>query len=168
MKLKTEIIKLRKMLLSHYLRKGTIPIINFRENSGKRIFYCSAGRDRLAITPDGRIWGCFLFPDYFKGKEDTPEYSKFFFGTLDNFIENHTDIYPFIYSNYAQLSMDNFYTDNNNCFLCPEIENCFVCPINASFSGSPLKNIPNYICEIKKIQIKEKGKFRNDLQKILK
>jgi hypothetical protein len=165
-KLENEMMKLVKILVSNFKRKGNIPVVNFREESDKGIFYCAAGKDRLAITPDEEIWGCFIFPDYFKGKENSPEYQKFYFGSLDNFIENHKTIYPRILSNYAKLSMDNFSSSRLGCFLCPELENCAVCPINASFSGHPLRKIPSYLCKIQKIKIKEKEKFRKQIQKI--
>ncbi len=166
LKLEDEMKKLRKILVSNHKRKGKIPVVNFREESGKGIFYCAAGKDRLAVTPDEGIWGCFLFPDYFRGKENSPEYQKFYFGQLDDFIENHKTIYPRISSNYARLSMDNFSASRLDCFLCPELENCAVCPVNASFSGNPLGEIPSYLCKIQKIKIKEKAKFRREIQKI--
>jgi len=166
LKFENEMTKLVKILVNNYKRKGNIPVSNFREESNKGIFYCAAGKDRLAITPDEEIWGCFLFPDYFKGKENSPEYQKFYFGPLDKFIENHKSIYPRILSNYARLSMDNFSTSRLECFLCPELENCAVCPINAAFSGNPLGEIPSYMCKIQKIKIKEKEKFRREIQKI--
>ena len=167
LKLENEMTKLVKILVDHYKRKRDIPVTNFREESGKGIFYCAAGKDRLAITPDEEIWGCFLFPDYFKGKENSPEYKKFYFGSLDNFIENHKSMYPRILSNYSKLYMDNFSASGQGCFLCPELEDCAVCPINASFSGNPLGEIPSCLCKIQKIKIKEKEKFKREIQKIL-
>jgi len=167
-KFKKEMIKLKEILLSHYKRKGDIPVTNFREGQRKGIFYCAGGKDRLAIAPEGGIWGCHLFPDYFKGKENSPEYQKFNFGTLDNFIKNYKNIYRQISSSYAQLSMDNFYTSKMRCFLCSELENCAICPINASFSGVPLGNIPSYACEIQKIKIREKESFRKEIQNIFR
>jgi len=166
LKLENEMMKLVKILVNNFKRKGNIPVVNFREESGKGIFYCAAGKDRLAITPDEEIWGCFLFPDYFKGKENLPEYRKFYFGSLDDFVENHKSTYPRILSNYARLSMDNFSSSRLGCFLCPELEKCAVCPVNASFSGNPLGKIPSYLCKIQKIKIKEKEKFRREIQKI--
>ncbi len=165
-KLENDMTKLVKILVINYKRKRNIPVVNFREDSGKGIFYCAAGKDRLAITPDEEIWGCFLFPDYFYGKENSPEYKKFYFGSLDNFVENHKSIYPRILANYAKLSMDNFSTPRLDCFLCTELEDCTVCPINASFSGNPLGEIPSYMCKIQKIKIKEKEKLRREIQKI--
>jgi len=168
LKLENEMLKLRKILLSHYKIKGNIPVINFREGQKKGIFYCAAGKDRLAITPKGEIWGCFLFPDYFKGKKKSPEYQKFFFGTLDHFINNHKNIYHRIYSNYSQLSMDNFSTSNMRCFLCSELENCAICPINVSLANYPLGKIPRYVCEIQKIKIRIKKEFQHTLKKSTK
>lgn len=164
MRYKKESTKLREFLLKHYKKTGQIPVINFREDPTKGIFYCSAGKDRLIITPEEKIWGCFLVPEYFNGKENSVEYKKFCFGTLDDFIENHRSQYPRVSANYAQLSMDNFSTSKMECFLCPELGNCAVCPINASFCGSPLKKIPDHACEIQKIEIREKERFRKNLE----
>ena len=69
LKLENEMQKLREITLTHCKRRGNIPVMNFREHHGKGIFYCTAGEERLAIAPEGAIWGCFLFPDYFKEKE---------------------------------------------------------------------------------------------------
>jgi hypothetical protein len=165
LKLEDEMRKLRKILVSNNKIKGKIPVVNFREDSGKGIFYCAAGKDRLTITPDEGIWGCFLFPDYFKGKENSAEYQKFYFGSLNDFVKDYKNIYPRISSNYSQLSMDNFSTSHLECFLCPELENCAVCPVNASFSGHPIGEIPSYLCKIQKIKIKEKEKFKREIQK---
>lgn len=166
LKLKIELTKLRRIVLAHYKRKGNIPIINFREKYSKGIFYCAAGKDRLAITPEGGIWGCFLFPDYFKGKENLPEYQKYYFGNLVDFTENYKIIYPRISTNYARLSMDYFYTPKMECYLCSELENCAVCPINASLSDLTLGKIPQYVCEIQKIKIREKENFTKEFQRI--
>jgi hypothetical protein len=163
-KLENEMSRLRESVVEHYYRKGNIPVIHFRERQRKGIFHCAAGKDRLAISPDGGIWGCFLFPDYFKGKENTPEYSKFFFGNLEDFIENHVYIYPRISSNYAKLRMENFRTSKTECFLCKEYKNCAVCPINAALSSASIGHIPDHICEIHKIRMREKENFRKELK----
>jgi hypothetical protein len=164
-KLRNEIKTLRKILLAHYNKKGTIPVMDFRDGPGKGIFYCAAGKDRLVVTPDEEIWGCQLFPEYLKGKENSGEFKKFFFGTLDRFIANYKNIYPRIYRNYAWLSTDNYSTTTMDCYLCPELEYCQICPINAAFTGSPLGKIPGYVCEIQRIKAKEKKEFREEKSK---
>jgi len=161
--LQEEMTELSKIVLCHYKRQGNIPVVGFRDDLGKGIFVCTAGRDRLAITSDGKIWGCYLFPDYFEGKESSPEYQKFYFGTLDSFIENHENMYPRISSHYSQLSMDNFSTPNLSCSLCSHLANCVICPVNAGLSGVSLGKIPHYACEIQKIKIQTKEKFRGEL-----
>jgi len=158
-KLESEMARLREIIIEHHKRKGNIPVVNFRDRQRKGIFHCAAGKDRLTISPDGGVWGCFLFADYFKGKENTAEYSKYFFGNLGDFIDNHEHIYPGISSNYAELKMDNFRTSKTECFLCKEYKNCAVCPINAALSGTPIGQIPDHICEIHKIMIREKKLF---------
>lgn len=160
--LESEMIKLGKFVLDHHRSAGNIPVVNFRDDSGKGIFACAAGIDRMAVTPEGKIWGCYLFPDYFEGKEDSPEYQEFYFGTLEDFIECHESIYPRISTHYAQLSMDNFSTPKMSCFLCSELKNCVICPVNAGFSGVSLGKIPHYACEIQKIKIRTKEKFRQE------
>ena len=164
-KLNDEMKKLRKDLLIHYEKYNRIPVTNFRESHKKGIFFCAAGQDRLAISPDGQVWGCFLFPDYFKGKEDSPLYQKFYFGDLEYFIQNHKEVFPRISKNYAHLRMDNFSTPNIRCLLCLELESCAVCPVNASFSGLPLGEIPSYLCEIQKIKMKNFKWFETFLGK---
>ena len=163
--LEDEITKLRGIILSHYQRNGYIPVVNFREENKKGIFYCAAGQDRLAVTPEGKIWGCYLFPDYFYGREALPEYRKYFFGGLDSFSRNHKKMYPRISKNYARLSMDNFSTPRTKCLFCSDLESCTVCPVNASFSESPLGKIPSHVCEIQKIFIRQTKAFRKDLRK---
>jgi len=163
LKLEEEMIKLKKLLLVQYKRKANIPVIDFREDLGKGFFYCAGGKDRLALTPDEEIWGCQLFPDYFKGKEKSPEHKKYYFGTLDTFIKHHKNIYPRISSNYSQLSMENCSTSNMDCFLCSELKNCQVCPVNAAIASRTLCQIPSYVCEILKIRAKEINTFRKEL-----
>jgi len=154
-----EIKETRKFALNDYKKSGDISITNFKEGLKKGIFYCAAGKDRFAIAPNGSIWGCYLFSDHFGQKEKTCEFQKYSFGRVIDFVKNHKKTYSRILSNYAELTMDNFYTDNTLCLFCSELENCAVCPVVASFSGGSLGKIPNYICEIQKIKIKEKNCF---------
>ena len=158
-----ELKKLREELLIHYKKHNTIPVTNFREAPSKGVFFCAAGQDRLALSPDDQIWGCFLFPDYFKGKENSALYQKFYFGNLEYFIRNYKEVFPRISKNYSHLSMDNFSTPAMKCLFCPELESCAVCPVNASFSGRPLGEIPSYLCQIQRIKIRNFKMFRKDI-----
>lgn len=168
LQLEKEMIKLRKLALTHHVQDGDIPFVNFQANRKKGIFYCAAGKDRLSLTPEGEIWGCYLFPDLFQRKKKSLEYQKYYFGRLNQFIKNYSQTYPRILANYAHLSMDNFSTAQRDCFSCPDLENCSVCPVNASFSGTPLAKIPDYLCQIQRIKIREIHKLKKQLQALRK
>ncbi len=163
-RLKEELTSLRGFLLSFYRREGKIPLVEFREDPKKDIFCCFAGRDRMAITPDGKLWGCCLFPDFLSDEEENEENEKYCFGNLNSFTENFEKVYTEILSNISSLRTDHFSTPDTSCILCEELEECGVCPMDTAFSGSITKRIPPWICEIKKILMKEKRFFRKELR----
>jgi sulfatase maturation enzyme AslB (radical SAM superfamily) len=152
LKFKDEISKLREIALSIKKSGGSIPIKMFSEEKEKGIFYCAAGKDRLAITTEGQVWGCYLFADYFRKKRKASEFHKYYFGTLDDLIAKGRIAYSKTISNYSWLSMDNFKTEETDCFLCPELEYCQICPISAALSGLPLGRIPSHLCKIQRIK----------------
>lgn len=162
--LKEELTSLRGFGLSYYQKMGSIPLNAFRKNSRRGIFSCFAGKDRMAMTPDGKLWGCHLFLDCFNGKEKTQEYHKYCFGNLNSFIENHESIYPKILSNYSGLRMNHFYTPDTYCNLCEELEECRVCPLDNKLAGFPIREIPPWICEANKIFRKEKRLFWQEME----
>jgi sulfatase maturation enzyme AslB (radical SAM superfamily) len=156
-----ELLKVVDLMISNYKKTGTIPVSNFRNHtSDKGLFACSAGKERMAITPEGKLWGCYLFHDFFKGKEKTNDYSKYFFGDLDYFIDHHRTLYPEMLQNYMDLRMDNFGSEESYCFLCPDIYYCDVCPVYAAYSSGVLGKIPGWICNINKIKKKIKDNFQ--------
>lgn len=160
---KEELIKLREIALGYYKRESRIPVENFTEFQEKKIYGCRAGIDRMAVTPEGEIWGCPLFPDYFKRQGKSPDSKKYCFGSLEEYRKNHNVVYPRISSNYARFSTDNFRTEKMDCFLCKKREHCSICPVNASFSGLPLGKIPQYICELQKIKIEVSEKVWREM-----
>lgn len=161
-----ELTTLKRFILPFYRRTGAIPLSSFRRNFRKGIFACVAGKNRMTLAADGRLWGCHLFPEYLKEKERTPEYHKYCFGNLDSFIEDHERIYPEVLVNYSNLRMDYFYTDDNLCKKCPELEECWACPVDAAFSSSIIGKIPGWTCKIKKTFRKEKELFWKELETI--
>lgn len=154
--LEKELRALREFLLTSYDNPENIPLVDFRSKPKKDIFCCFAGKDRMAITPDGELWGCCLFPDFFKGKEKTADYKKYCFGDLESFVENYETVYPEILSNFSTLRTDHFFTQETFCILCDDLEECGVCPLDTASSGSITKRIPTWMCKIKKIFRKEK------------
>lgn len=157
-----ELLKMVELLVANYKEKQSIPVESFRSpGTGKGLFGCSAGKDRMVVTPDGKLWGCYVFHDYFKGKEDTEDYSKYCFGDLDHFLRDRESLYPEVLSNYARLRMDNFQCEDSYCFLCGDIFSCRVCPVNAAYVTSELGKVPAWICKINRIQMR----VRDELQR---
>lgn len=163
LQLNEELALLRSFILSFFSRTGTIPLNYLKGNPSKETFHCIAGKDRMTLSPDGKLWGCQLFSNYFKGKESTREYQKYCFGDLDSFIKSHRRIYPDVLANYSDLRMDYFYTSDIYCMLCTELEECRVCPVYSAFSTSKMKEVPVWTCDIKKNFRKERELFWKEL-----
>ena len=111
-----------------------------------------------------KTWGCYAFHDYFKGREETEEFNRYYFGKLDDFIEQHETIYPHILSSYANLRMDNFQCGDSYCFVCGDILNCRVCPVNAAYTSSCLGEIPGWICSINRIMKRAREEFHQRIE----
>jgi len=153
--------RLGEFLVSYYKETGKIPVNDFKipEGPPKKNFVCLAGRDRIAITPQEDVWGCYLFHDYLKQKKESDDYRRYHFGKLDDFIENHERLYPGIIANYCDLSQLMFFTEKEHCFLCSEVEHCSTCPVNAAFSTSFIGKIPAWLCDLNRIQREAKKRF---------
>ncbi|MBD3415120.1 MAG: hypothetical protein GF421_11910 [Candidatus Aminicenantes bacterium] len=162
--LEQEMSQMKSVLRSHYQKKGAIPVLDFRPSKKNGYFTCPAGQDRMAVAPDGKVWGCFLFPEYRSHPKDKHPTEEYCFGDLDSFIKDHKQIYPRVSASYQWLSMDQFQTPQRHCFLCPFVENCGVCPVNMSFSGFPMGEIPEYVCQIHKIRIRTKDEFFREIK----
>lgn len=164
--LEKELQRLIDYLLSHYKETGQIPVKNFRAYTPAvtpGIFRCGAGREQMAVTPGGKVWGCFLFHDYFKGREKSAAYRDYSFGTLTDFISCYKKRYPEIMDNYAELWQGYFCLEEDFCFLCPEVESCMVCPVNAAYVSGSLGRVSDRQCRLNKIQMNASRNFRQRL-----
>ncbi len=164
LQLEKELGKTKKFLIPIYKKTGAIPIDSFMKKTQKNLFGCNAGESRFTTAADGKLWGCYLFSDYFKGKEETKGYRKYCFGDLDTFIENQGEIYPRILANYEKLRMDYFSTPDRFCMECDDLLECYVCPVDAALSGAVLGNIPAHLCEINKVLRKARQQLWEELE----
>jgi len=172
--LKKGLERLTDFLVKFYKEKGKIPVKNFQDQvpgprSGPGIFQCSAGTDHMAVTPEGTLWGCFLFHDYFKTRRESRQYKDYYFGTLTDFIANYETRYLEIVANYSELHQDFFQVEGEGkegtfCFLCEDTKGCMVCPVNAAYSSGSLGKISCCKCALTKIQ---RNAHRNFFQKLL-
>jgi sulfatase maturation enzyme AslB (radical SAM superfamily) len=170
--LKNELERLTDFLVTFYKKKGRIPVKNFQTRvpgpgSGPGIFHCTAGIDHMAVTPEGKLWGCFLFHDYFKTREKDPRYQEYAFGTLTDFIAHYETRYPEIAAHYSELRQDFFQVkcrEETFCFLCEDIKGCVVCPVNAAYSSGALGKISCCHCVLKKIRRHALENFQKKLR----
>ena len=158
-----ELMKVKKILVPHFHKNKTIPVLNFTDHLGQGVFTCAAGKDRLVITPEGDIWGCSLFPEYFRGKEKTPEFQDYYFGRLSDFIRNQAQSFSQISINHSELNCNRYSTSKQRCFLCSHIRDCEICPISAAFVTQEIKKIPDYMCRLQKIKIHVKKLFKQEI-----
>ena len=166
LRLRAELTFLRKLCLSFYGKTGAIPIANFRKSSSQRVFGCYAGKDRMDLSPDGDLWGCCLFFDYFKDKKDSRARLKYCFGSLESFMENHERLYPEILENYSDLRQDFFFTPHQLCMFCDEMMDCAVCPVDAALGSAFIGKIPDWVCRIRRISREERNRFHEELKSI--
>ena len=163
-RLEKELEKTKNFLIAFYKENGVIPVDMFAGQPRKGLFGCNGGKSRMTVAAGGKLWGCYLFPDYYKGKEGTKGYRKYCFGELDSFIENHEDTYPRILANYEKLRMDYFCTSETFCSICDELEECHVCPVDAALSGAVMGNIPDHLCRVNRTIRTVRDRFLKEIK----
>ncbi|MCP4157739.1 MAG: hypothetical protein GY757_59065, partial [bacterium] len=166
--LKRELERLSDYLELYHRETGEIPVTNFRPPAtgtpAPGIFRCGAGQNRMAVTPEGRLWGCYLFHDYFKNKKDVPAYGEYSFGRLADFKRKHDTLYAGISGNYSELRQDFFQVEEESCFLCKDVKGCMVCPVNAAYSSGELGKITCNSCKLNKLRLKAQRNFHKKLK----
>jgi len=131
---------------------GKMPMENFKENDKKGTFACFAGRDRLALLPDRTVWGCYLFYDLLGHAPSDPDYARYCFGKLEEFLSMPARTLAAKAASYAELRQDYFFSEKKElCSLCDDLERCAVCPAVAALATGTLAVIPGWTCRIKKI-----------------
>jgi sulfatase maturation enzyme AslB (radical SAM superfamily) len=164
-RMKKEIAAVRTSFLETYEQLTDIPWEDMKRTRRKAIYSCAAGRDQVALAADGSLWGCFLFPHYFDGKDGDREREKYCFGQVDAFLRDPETIYSRTMSAVAGLEMDNFSTPDRPCVMCEEIESCWVCPVAAAFSSRAIGKITPQTCRMTKMMRREKDLFISEFEK---
>lgn len=151
---------LGRYLSGYHHQYKRIPVINFRPVKQRtRAFACGAGSNRMSLSPDGKIWGCYTFHDYLKHKEHNSEYMRFCFGNLENFIKNHESLYPKILANYSDLNLECFETAKGQCRHCSDLIKCGPCPVYTAYTSKALGKVPIDFCRLSRIERKAKSLF---------
>jgi len=167
LRLKREIALVGEYFLSRYENLTDIPWPRFYEEPERGAHHCPAGLRQMALSAQGTLWGCAIFPHHFVGKDGTADYQKYCFGDVDSFIKNPQRIYADKMANYSELSMERFSTSDRSCLTCGEIEQCWVCPLAAALTTGKIGRIPGWSCRGGKILRKERRLFLDRFEKKL-
>lgn len=150
--LERQLDRLVTICIRHQQKTGKMPLENWVDDGKKGTFACFAGRDRLALLPDRTVWGCYMFYDLLGHEPLHPDYSKYCFDKLEEFMSLPTKALATVAANYAELRQDYFFSENKElCSLCNDLESCAVCPVTAALASGTLAVIPNWTCKVKKI-----------------
>lgn len=167
--LQKELERLTAFMVPVYKKKGFIPLSQYlpgEQTKRGKIFSCAGGNNRITISAEENIWHCLHFNAYLKGKEGSDEFNTYSLGKLDEFIADYAPPRTRVRKNCRALRQDFFFTENQYCFLCTEVEKCSVCPLYAASATSCIGKIPGWMCRIKKIRSKEKNRFFKIIENI--
>jgi sulfatase maturation enzyme AslB (radical SAM superfamily) len=156
-----EISRVRKDLVCRFENVRDIPWVALCEELEEGVHSCPAGVDQMALSAQGVLWGCPVFPYYFADRGRPEESWNYCFGHIDSFVENPHEIYAQKMANYSKLRMDRYATSERLCLMCPEIEHCSVCPLAASLAIDEIGHIPDWACQSAKI-IRRQGRLLLD------
>jgi len=154
-----ELTKVSAFLVKRFSQTGTIPIQEFRRPAQSSLFSCTAGFNRLALAPDGRLWGCYILADYFKGKEESREGRDFCFGRFEEFSRNPSRTSRRILAAHNHLRAENFFTPVKLCAMCDHLEECAVCPAGQAIFSGILGLISSDQCRLNRILFAERRLF---------
>jgi hypothetical protein len=118
----------------------------------------------MALSPDGKLWGCCFFADFYRDKPEREGRLRFCFGDLEDFIKNNEQTYSRVLPHYDLLRMDHFSTPQELCMTCPYVKDCAVCPLDAATGSSVVGVIPAWVCQTQKIILEQKSLFWNELE----
>lgn len=146
--------------LLDYARTGKdVPLLNLRRPPAPGIFVCPAGRDRLALDPEGRLWGCYRFVDFHRAHPRPDVLRRFCFGTVADFVRAGGNPDPRIQAAYSGGRMDLAQTRERPCAGCAWLDRCAFCPPAAAMKSGILGLVPVAHCRISRIVITERERF---------
>jgi len=162
-RLEEELSRLRGFLLPFVQRTGRVPVTNFRRPAQSGIFGCRAGETRMALSPDGRLWGCHHFYDFHKKMKD-PSSARFCFGDLDSFVAHSERSTARTLPHYADLRVDYFHTPSRFCGQCKDVYDCVICPVDAALSSGIIGRIVSDDCRIRRVFREQRRRLWEDLE----
>lgn len=162
--LKLELDKLDDLLVDYAQRNGVIPVSNFRSPGTGGIFHCSAGERQMAVAPNGELWGCVLFHDYFKNRKNDPQFRDYNLGHINDASDSRQGLPMERTANYLELRQNLFRSEEHHCFLCSSLEDCCVCPVNAAYTSGEIGLISSGKCTLNRIMAMARKQFHQHLR----
>ena len=164
-RLEEEIARVGEFFIARYDDARDIPWVDFDQELRKSVYHCPAGLDRMALSAQGTLWGCVVFPHYRRGKHGAAGCPGFSFGDVDSFIKNPRQIYAQKIALYSELRMDRFSTPERACLMCDELEHCWLCPLAAGLTSGEIGKIPAESCRRARILRKGKRRFLDEFDR---
>jgi sulfatase maturation enzyme AslB (radical SAM superfamily) len=141
-----EVGLLRKDFACRFKDVKDVPWVDLCKELEEGVHGCPAGVDQMALSAQGTLWGCPVFPYYFADKSKSKDFRKYCFGHVDSFVKNPHETYTQKMANYSGLRMDCYETPERPCVMCPEIEHCSICPLGAALATDEIGHIPAWTC----------------------
>lgn len=149
--------KTYNFLVKHNSEGGKIQFKEIKKPDPlKPLFRCEAGQDRFAITPDGFIYGCSMHIPWSKRAFDLGSSHHLSDLCLGHVSEQSGTEFK---KRLNELSKDRrlfgqyFYqTSKKKCLECDYFNQCDLCPVYAMIFNQEKFLIPDWICDIKKIE----------------
>jgi sulfatase maturation enzyme AslB (radical SAM superfamily) len=138
---------------------GEIPLDLFRPGRRDDYFVCGAARNRIAVGPDGTVWGCYLFIDHFRGRRRSAEARGYSLGPVERFETDSGSRLSSALERYGRLQMPAFKTAALHCWACPQLAECAICPLEAAAPGGTIGLIPEWTCRIARILRTARARF---------
>lgn len=136
--------------------RGAIRILNFSSETSTGGIFCSAGKDRLAMSPDGGIWACAVPAALESAKEKSNRNSEFFIGTILELDNGWGKLQDNTIRRLNDMQFEQCFAPDSLCTQCKLMENCFVCPYEKSAWQKLKGTIPPWICSIVSLIWEEK------------
>jgi uncharacterized protein len=146
-----------KFLVKHKAEGGKIRFKEMKKPDPlEPLFKCDAGQDRFAVTPDGFIYGCSMHIPWSKKAFElgtSRQLSELCLGHVDRLkgkkFQNTLDKL----NTDKRLCGQFFYnTSGTKCLECEYIAQCNICPVYTMIFNEDHFLVPDWICEIKKIE----------------
>lgn len=153
--LKEQMLNTFKIVCDYYKNKKRIPYNLFTITPTRSAtIYCRPGLDRVAITPDGDVYGCSKLMPNNKAAEKNGLLQRFknlCYGNINKdsikkLEENRNNI-----NDSYQSCADKYFSSYSKCKECSYFNHCFICPaIPMAHSENELQ-IPDHVCKLHRI-----------------